>query len=245
MDIITLITGLSLIGVGFLVKSSPNLIAGYNTLSEERKRKIDIDGLSTFMRNGLIAIGLSMIAGYYLFNWIGLIMIANLMIVFVPLLGAIILVIGAQRFDPSNYAIANKDKKKKTKLTYFILGFVTVSVIGLITYGLIPSKAIFNDGSVRFTGIYGFDLKISDIESIELADRIPTIKLRTNGFSLGTINKGTFNLDGFGKSRLLIHSDRPPFLIISNSNGERTIINYNDKVETEETYTKIKLLIDK
>ena len=34
---------LFLIGSGFLVKRFPNLIAGYNTMSIERKKNVDID----------------------------------------------------------------------------------------------------------------------------------------------------------------------------------------------------------
>jgi hypothetical protein len=51
MDIIILITGLFMIGMGFLVKSSPNLIAGYNTMPKDKKKNVDIEGLSTYMRN--------------------------------------------------------------------------------------------------------------------------------------------------------------------------------------------------
>ena len=51
------LTGIILIISGILVKKFPNLIAGYNTLSEEEKKKIDINHLSTFMHNGLILIG--------------------------------------------------------------------------------------------------------------------------------------------------------------------------------------------
>jgi len=64
MEIINLITGLFMIGMGFLVKSSPNLIAGYNTMPKDKKKNIDIDGLSTYMRNSLIIIGLSIIGKY-------------------------------------------------------------------------------------------------------------------------------------------------------------------------------------
>ena len=69
MDISNLIVGLLMIGIGFLIKSFPNLIAGYNTMSKDKKKNVDIEGLSTFMRNGLIAIGLTIIIGYYLFKW--------------------------------------------------------------------------------------------------------------------------------------------------------------------------------
>jgi len=38
MDILNLIVGLFMIGIGFLVKSSPDLIAGYNTMPKEEKK---------------------------------------------------------------------------------------------------------------------------------------------------------------------------------------------------------------
>ena len=51
------LTGIILIISGILVKKYPNLIAGYNTMSEAEKKKIDIKRLSIFMHNSLIIIG--------------------------------------------------------------------------------------------------------------------------------------------------------------------------------------------
>ncbi|MGE4589380.1 MAG: DUF3784 domain-containing protein [Acidaminococcaceae bacterium] len=237
MDILNLIVGLFMIGIGFLVKSAPDLIAGYNTMSKDKKKNVDIEGLSTFMRNGLITIGLSIIIGYYLFKWIGFTMIANSMILIVTLVGVTILVINAQKFD--------HNKTKRTKLTYFILGFVFLFVIGLITYGFIPSKTIYGNDTIRFSGMYGFEISIGEIENVELTDEFPTIKIRTNGFSFGNIKKGFFNLDKFGKSRLLIHSDLAPYLILTKNNGDKIIINFKEKLETEKMYEKIKILKDR
>jgi len=92
--------------------------------------------------------------------------------------------------------------------------------------------------------MYGFTMLVSEIDTIELSDAIPTIKMRTNGFSSGVVNKGFFNLDTFGKTRLLIHSDNTPFLIISKSTTEKIIINYKDKAKTEQVFEEIKALID-
>ena len=239
MDIIILITGLFMIGMGFLVKSSPNLIAGYNTMPKDKKKNVDIEGLSTYMRNSLIIIGLSIIIGYYLFKWIGFTTIANSMILIVTLIGVTIMVINAQRFEH------NKNKTKKSKLTYYILGFVIAFVIGLTKYGYIPSKAIIINDTIRFTGMYGFEMNASEIENIEFTDKIPTINLRTNGFSFGVVNKGFFNLEKFGKTRLLIHSDKSPYLIISKVDSGKIIINFRDKIETEKIFNEIKALINK
>ena len=49
MMVLNIVTGLFLIGMGILVKSYPNLISGYNTLPPEKKKKVDIKGISTFL----------------------------------------------------------------------------------------------------------------------------------------------------------------------------------------------------
>ncbi|MGI6572607.1 MAG: DUF3784 domain-containing protein [Fermentimonas sp.] len=237
MDLLNLIVGLIMISIGFLVKSTPNLIAGYNAMSKEKKKNVDIEGLTTFLRNGFITIGLSIIIGYYLLKWIGFTMIANSMILIATLVGVTIMVIKARKFD--------HDKTKNSKMAYFILGLVFLFVIGLITYGFIPSKTIYGDNTIKFSGMYGFEIGIGEIEHVELSDKLPTITSRSNGFSFGNIKKGFFNLDEFGKNRLLIHSDLAPYLIMTKNSGDKIIINFKDKIETEETYNKIKIMINK
>ncbi|MBZ0242865.1 MAG: DUF3784 domain-containing protein [Bacteroidales bacterium] len=238
MDILNIIVGLFMIGIGFLVKSSPSLIAGYNTMSDDKKKNVDIVGLSTYMRNSLIIIGLSIIAGYYLFKWIGFTVIADSMILIATLIGVLIMVINAQRFDK------NKDKTKRAKLTYIILGLVAVFVIGLLTYGYLPTKVNVSDNMIKFSGMYGFEMSISDIDKVEFSDKIPNIKTRTNGFSSGAVKKGFFNLDKFGKTQLLINSNKSPYLIMTKNNSDKIIVNFKDKNETEKIFGEIKSLID-
>ncbi len=237
MDIISFVVGIFIIAVGFLVKSAPNLIAGYNTMPSHRKKNVDIEGLSTLMRNGLVAIGATIIVGYFLFKWIGFTMIANSMILVVTLVGVTILVVKAKRYD--------HNEPKKTKLTYIVLGLTFAFVIGLITYGYIPSKTRLNNQSVQFSGMYGFDINISDIETITLTDTIPVVGARTNGFSFGSVSKGFFLLEGYGKCRLLIHSHKPPFIVIFNGSGEKSIVNFKDRTQTETTYRSIKQLMNR
>ncbi len=234
MDISILIVGFSMIGVGFLVKYAPYLIAGYNTMPKSKKKNVDIEGLATFIRNGLITMGLAIIIGYYLFKWLGFISIANSMIPLITLIGIPVLLIKSQKFD--------HNKEKKSKLIFISLGLVTLFVIGLITYGFIPSKASYNNEVVRFSGMYGFEINIKEIENIELTNELPAIQQRTNGFSLGFVNKGFFNLDKFGKTHLLLHSTQPPFLILSKNNGDKTIINFKNKTDTENMFNKFNTL---
>ena len=54
-------TGFMLIIVGLLVKQYPNLLAGYNTLSEDQKKEIDIEKVSTIARNVIVLTGAAVI----------------------------------------------------------------------------------------------------------------------------------------------------------------------------------------
>ena len=54
-------TGFILIIVGLLVKQYPNLLAGYNTLSDEQKKEIDIEKVSTIARNVIVLTGAAVI----------------------------------------------------------------------------------------------------------------------------------------------------------------------------------------
>jgi hypothetical protein len=105
MEIFNLIFGLLIIGTGFLVKAYPNKIAGYNTMSKEQKKNVDIEQASSFIRNGFIITGLIIIIGYYILKWIGLIAIASYVGPISTIIGTTIIVIISQKFDH------NKQKK--------------------------------------------------------------------------------------------------------------------------------------
>ena len=65
---------------GLLVKNFPNLIAGYNTMSAEEKKNIDIKKFSTFLHNGLIIIGALLIIASVIFYFIGITLLYRLLV---------------------------------------------------------------------------------------------------------------------------------------------------------------------
>lgn len=69
--VVAIIVGLFLIGSGFLVKKHPDLIAGYNSMSDEQKQRVDIKRLSSHMRNSMIVMGRIIIAGSLLLSYRG------------------------------------------------------------------------------------------------------------------------------------------------------------------------------
>lgn len=87
--------------LGLLVRKYPKLIAGYNTMSPERQKLVDVKGLTTFMGRAFCVIGLLVVLVYYLLLWDGIAEMAarQVSIIAVPVVGSVVMVAGAQRYD--------------------------------------------------------------------------------------------------------------------------------------------------
>ncbi len=99
MDWINIALGLFFVFLGFLVKAFPNLIAGYNTMPKAKKAQVDIDGLSSFIRNVLIIIGLFIIISYFILNSLKMPAYTDWTVIFIIVTGTLIILIGAQKYD--------------------------------------------------------------------------------------------------------------------------------------------------
>ena len=62
--------GFILIVIGLMVKQHPNLLAGYNTMSDKKKKKIDIDRISIIARNIFVLMGAAAIDASIIMHFI-------------------------------------------------------------------------------------------------------------------------------------------------------------------------------
>lgn len=91
-------TGVILIVVGLLVKQYPNLLAGYNTLSEEQKKEIDIEKVSTIARNVIVLTGAAVIDASIIMYFIEVSKKIQVNIVsMIIILGLVVLIIWSNR----------------------------------------------------------------------------------------------------------------------------------------------------
>ena len=67
-----IVTGSIIIICGFLVKLFPDLIAGYNSLTDAEKKKVDITRLASFLRINLIVLGLLVIIIGFVLKYAGI-----------------------------------------------------------------------------------------------------------------------------------------------------------------------------
>ena len=103
MDLTVLFVGLFFIILGVLIYFFPNLIAGYNTMSKEAKKQVDIKGLSRLMRNSFIIFGIYIIVIYYTLSYLGKICVAeNIIPVSIPIF-VLIIFIFAQKHNKRSW----------------------------------------------------------------------------------------------------------------------------------------------
>ncbi len=230
--------GLFLILLGFLVKKFPNLIAGYNTMSAEEKARVDVEGLSSHMRNSLIVIGLLMIIITRLSITLELSISPFFIIVGTILPGTLYMIIGSQRYMKK----ASQSVNKKG----MIIGVVVISVSAVLVTVLIfngtrsPQFDIAGN-QLSISGMYGGDLQI---RNAHLLEKLPTIKMKTNGFSLGENKRGNFKLEEFGQCKLFIESMAGPFIYLESKDGAKIIISTKSRAKTEELLAELQQIVN-
>lgn len=99
MDYSVFLTGILFIGLGFLVKAFPNLLAGYNTMSKKEKANVDIENLSSFARKSLVGVGLTLIFAELAIHFLSLTEWADYVNFPIIIGGVIFMLIGAQKYD--------------------------------------------------------------------------------------------------------------------------------------------------
>ena len=95
-----------------------------------------------------------------------------------------------------------------------------------------------NTKGILINGLYKTELKYTDIEELNLSEKYPTIKLRTNGFSLMDTQLGYFRTTRGKNITLQIHSSSP-CIHIKTINGEEIFLNSKDRQKTKEIYDTI------
>jgi len=91
-------TGLILVFIGLMVKKHPNILAGYNTMSGEMKKKIDIEKVSTTARNILVLTGAATIDASVIMYFLKVTEILQVKVIAATIVfGLVILIIWANR----------------------------------------------------------------------------------------------------------------------------------------------------
>ena len=134
------------------------------------------------------------------------------------------------------------ERKTKTKVmigVVVVFTILTLAGVGTLLYfSNNPAEYSIQDGTLRISGEYGEEIKISDIVGIMIKEQIPVIQLKTNGSALGSKKKGYFDLKDIGQAKLFVDTQKPPFIFINVKSGLR-IVNTEEPMETAKLYNEL------
>lgn len=210
-----LLPALLLVLIAFLIKFKKVywLISGYNTMSEEKKKNVDIEGLA-----GFIFVFCLMIAGIIaiaaLFMFFGKMAFAG--VVFALLIPAIIFgLVRAQKYDANSRNSKGKMNTRTKVIIGSVLAFMLIVAAGvgvLLHYSSEPASIALESGVLKISGMYGQEINVSGISNLELKDSVPEILYKSNGSALYTMYKGYFNIEGIGQAKVFFDISKPPFI---------------------------------
>jgi len=239
------------------------LIAGFNTMSAEKKAVYDTKALCRAVGILLLLITLFMfllpIATYTGSKW--LFYIFFFFVMFLPI-GFALYANTGNRFklpiDPasqtSGIARMPMSKGKKIGIVITILFTVLVFIgIGIMFYqGEKDPEVIVNGNGVTIKGMYGIHINYDDIYRgdgtsmsqlgivlIERSMREIGLGRRTNGFGGFSAQKGNFVSDGARSQTLFVIADASPTIEIQRIVGSSVFISLRDAEKTRKLFEEI------
>lgn len=103
-----------------------------------------------------------------------------------------------------------------------------------------PPRIIDGPTGLRIESLmYDDDVPDARIESVTLLDALPALRSRTNGFALGSLLRGSFELQDGSKARLYVDGDTPPFVEVRHAGG-LLVFNAEDPARTRALYERLR-----
>lgn len=233
--------GLFFIGLGLAVHVYKwyFLISGYNTMSKEKKARVDttslgrLIGIYSYVNGGLL-----LLMG--LLHGVGL-KPSLIPIIVVFGLSTLYVMVKSQKYDGNLFDEEGRLRpgaKKKLAIPagIMVVSFILVAV--LLFFSSRPIEVNLIDEGLQIHGMYGDVYAWDSMESVQLTEELPTIELRTNGSAVGSHLKGHFRTKELGSVKLFVDADKPPFIYLE-AEGRVTIFNLETEEETREVFKEI------
>lgn len=182
MLIVVILLGLFFVAIGYMVteNNAKYLLAGYNTMSEEERKKVNLAAYIPFFKK------------FHLFLGVSFIIIGSLLTFFSENAAGIFLgvypIIAYIYFIWKSNNLSN-GKNSGNKWAIGILVACLILVIGLMGMGFQESKIKIANDSIEIGGIYGESIKINEIETVKLVNQFPEINLNQMDLRLAILIK--------------------------------------------------------
>ena len=142
-------------------------------------------------------------------------------------------------------------KRPRTYRSVFVIVVLLEALLAPALFMNYNSKVLVGNDVVEIKGEYAMTIPVSDIDTVLLVEKLPSIKTRANGISTRKVNIGIFKMSDGNKCRLYINKDVPLFVEIkcqqTTDNGQQTLVFINRKTveETKALYDEIFNSIEK
>ena len=224
MELVNYILSALLIILALVANKYPQIINGYKNISDENKPQSKRLTVSTLLIAGISVAVLTLVVQLAGLTgiWSGIPWILALVVMLVYMVKFIKL--GAYKGVAGTIAIA-------------VIVLVVCAIIPLLIVGNQEPEITVTDQQMQISGIYGNDYNLSDIESVTLQDECPVTTFKTNGFAMGKIKKGHFNVQNDGNCLLFLSGTGKCIRIKTKS--DVIYINFADETVTMDLYGKL------
>ena len=123
-------------------------------------------------------------------------------------------------------------------LAIIIIIFSVLLPASLLVAGSKETEAFISDNQLIIKGMYGINIKLTDIVRVDTFPVLPGIKKRDNGYASGSTLKGRFTLKDGSKARLFVKKDKPPFINIK-TDKLNIWLNFTNPGNTRRLYTEL------
>ncbi len=230
-----LLIGLSALfaSLGFLVttKNARYILAGYNTMSETEREKVNIEGYIAFFKKFHFLLGISLLI-------VGLALhllkqeLAGIFLTLYPLFAYSYFIVRSNRFMKGS-------GKTQQYLGLVVIAF-SILFVGFILLSNMKENVLQFEGStLNISGKYGVNLSLNEMESITMVDELPQISYRSNGFGLGSVRKGYFKTKNGETVKLILNSGQKPLIFFKTREGKKIYFSARS-ASNQEIYRNIK-----
>ena len=243
---IDLITGASLMLLGWAVYRNPMLISGVNTMSKKRLAQVDLEGLKSGMRLVFLIGGAVMLLMAGLSTRVNISVAVHIAVVLVTGFGVIIAcALLGSKYDN---AVLEKEDLKESRIERIgirILLVVIVIIPAIVMLSIIRSSRpatieVSEDYITAKGGGYDASIPMNDITEATTLNDWPDISIRTKGVSTQRTNFGHFRLKNGEDCMLFLYKHGGPVLEVRTCDGGLYYLNCATEAETLEMIAKVK-----
>jgi len=230
------------------------LIAGFNTMSDEKKAAYDKKALCKAV--GVLLIVLSVLMMLFPLAielnamWLFWVIFALFMVITI---GFAIYANTGNRFRKDPAAIdpdkngesqpVTRGKKTVIIISVIVTAVILIAVCVMFYFGERDPAVTVHDDGIHISAMYGLTVEKSDIAEITLINKSMIeigIGIRTNGYGgIGNALKGNFNSPEHGNHLLFVYASTSPTIHITRKHGSDIFISFRSSEMTGEIYRKI------